>query len=177
MTSAVRVRLRPYARDDLADFSALLGDPEVMRYVGDGVPLAPDAARALFDKAFVLYATDPSFHIWAVDEDGAYAGHAELKRRTGRSEYELIYFLQRARWGRGLGGQVVDALLAVARAERLPFVIATVDAENAASLRLLEQRGFRLDAGLSASFGCPALSRALSRRCYSRRRAVRITQE
>lgn len=157
MTDAARVRLRPYARADLAGFGALLGDPEVMRYVSDGVPLAPEAARALFDKAFVLYATDPSFHIWAVDEDGAYAGHAELKRRPGRAEYELIYFLARDRWGRGLGGRVVDAILAVARAERLPFVIATVDAENAASLRLLEKRGFRADAGLSAEFGCPAL--------------------
>jgi RimJ/RimL family protein N-acetyltransferase len=157
MTAAAGVRLRPYERDDLAAFAALLGDPEVMRYADGGAPLAPGAASELFDKAFVLYATDPSFHIWAVDEDGAYAGHAELKRRAGRGEYELIYFLQRARWGRGLGGRVVDAILAVARAERLPFVIATVDAANAASLRLLERRGFRHDPALSATFACPAL--------------------
>ena len=157
MTDAARVRLRPYTRDDLAAFSALLGDPEVMRYVGDCVPLAPEAARAVFDKAFVLYATDPSFRIWAVDEEGAYAGHAELKRRPGRAEYELIYFCRASAGGAAWAGASSTRSSRSTRAERLPFVIATVDAENAASLRLLERRGFRSDAGLSAEFGCPAL--------------------
>lgn len=96
--------LRPYVRSDADDFGALFSDAEVMRYVGDGAALEASAASALFERAFVKYDTDPSFHIWAIQEGAAYAGHAELKRRTGRSEYELIYILQRSRWGRSLGG-------------------------------------------------------------------------
>jgi RimJ/RimL family protein N-acetyltransferase len=150
------VRLRHYARDDLPAFVALFGDPDVMRYVGDGVPLDEAGAQRLFGRVFELYATDPQFHVWAIEDGGGYAGHAELKRRTGRSEYELIYFLARDRWGRGLGGEVVEALLAFARERRLPFVIATVDDANAASRRILERRGFVPDAALSESLAAPA---------------------
>ena len=148
--------LRRYTRDDLPAFVELFGDPGVMRYVGDGAWLDEARARRLFERVFELYATDPEFHLWAIDDGGGYAGHAELKRRTGRSEYELIYFLARDRWGRGLGGKVVDALLAFARERRLPFVIATVDDANTASRRILERRGFVPDAGLSEELAAPA---------------------
>jgi RimJ/RimL family protein N-acetyltransferase len=150
------MRLRRYVRKDFPAFESLFGDPDVMRYVGDGVPLDETGARRLFERIFELYATDPEFHVWAIDERGSYAGHAELKRRTGRSEYELIYFLARDRWGRGLGGEVVDALLAFARERRLPSVIATVDDANAASRRILERRGFVPDAALGEALAAPA---------------------
>jgi RimJ/RimL family protein N-acetyltransferase len=156
------MRLRRYMRDDdLAPFAALFGDAAVMRYVGDGVPLNEAGAQRLFERVFELYATDPAFHVWAIDDAGGYAGHAELKRRTGRSEYELIYFLARDRWGRGLGGEVVDALLAFAQEQRLPFVIATVDDANVASRRILERRGFVRDPALSESLAGPAYRRDL----------------
>ncbi|MDB5071932.1 MAG: N-acetyltransferase [Candidatus Eremiobacteraeota bacterium] len=150
------MRLRRYEHDDFPAFAKLFGDADVMRYVGDGVPLDDAGAQRLFERVFELYATDPEFHVWAIEEAGGYAGHAELKRRTGRSEYELIYFLARDRWGRGLGGEVVDALLAFAHEQRLPFVIATVDDANAASRRILERRGFLADAALSEGFAAPA---------------------
>jgi RimJ/RimL family protein N-acetyltransferase len=150
------MRLRRYARDDFPAFAKLFGDAEVMRYVGDGAALDDAGARRLFERVFELYATDPAFYVWAIDDGGGYAGHAELKRRAGRSEYELIYFLARDRWGRGLGGEVVDALLAFAREQRLPFVIATVDDANGASRRILERRGFLPDAALAESLDGPA---------------------
>lgn len=128
-----------------------------MRYAGQGAALDPAAADALFDKVLRLPESDPAFYVWAVVRAGEYAGHAELKRRAGRSEYELVYFLQQARWGRGLGGRVVDLLLTQARRLALPFVIATVDRRNAASLRILSRRGFLVDL---------PLSRELNADCY-----------
>jgi RimJ/RimL family protein N-acetyltransferase len=153
----IDVALRLYVRGDRAAFRALLGDEDVMRYSGDGIALDPEAADALFDKVLRMPETDPAFLVWAVVELGEYAGHAELKRRAGRSEYELVYFLQRARWGRGLGGRVVDLLLEEARRRGLPFVIATVERRNAASLRILKKRGFVSD---------PVLSRELASDAY-----------
>jgi RimJ/RimL family protein N-acetyltransferase len=150
------MRLRRYERDDFPAFAELFGDPDVMRYVGDGIPLDAAAAQRLFERIFELYATDAAFHVWAIEESGGYVGHAELKRRTGRTEYELIYFLARELWGRGLGGAVVDALLACARERCLPFVIATVDDANVASRRILERRGFVPDRMLTAALDGPA---------------------
>jgi len=127
-----------------------------MRYVGNGKPMEPSAAFGMLDKIFNTYSTDPSFFIWAVQENGEYAGHAELKRRPGRSEYELIYFLQRSRWGRSLGGSVVDLLIREARARSIPFVVATVAPENAASIAILRRRGFEEDPNLSTELGSTA---------------------
>lgn len=150
------LRLREYRPSDLQEFTRLFGDPQTMRYVGDGVALDLEAASELFEKAFDAYRNDPEFFIWAICENGEYAGHAELKRRKGRSEYELIYVLQRSRWGRSLGGEVVDRLLDEARKRGLSFVVATVDDENAASLAILRRRGFVPDPQLAAELECPA---------------------
>lgn len=148
--------LRPYVRSDQRALAALFMDAEVMRYVGDGRPLEASAAAGMMKKILSLYESDPSFFIWAVQEGEEYAGHAELKRRKGRTEYELIYILQRSRWGRSLGGCVVDRLLDEAQKRLIPFVIATVEPDNAASLAILRRRGFLPSAELSAELGCPA---------------------
>lgn len=81
--------LRRYRPEDETGASALFCDPEVMRYVGDGRALTASEASDLFQRIFAKYATDPAFHIWAVDVDDRFAGHAELKRRDGRTEYAV----------------------------------------------------------------------------------------
>ena len=75
---------------------------------------------------------------------------------------EINYFLQRKRWGKSLGGQVVDLLLREARERALPFVIATVDERNVASLAILRRRGFVRDEALSASIGMNTLRLTLA---------------
>lgn len=148
--------LRPYRREDKPALVKLFGDPLVMQYSSNGAPLKARDAERLFAKIFEIYKSDPQFHIWAIEESGAYVGHAELKRRQGRSEYELVYFLSPDVWGRGVGSGVVDGLLEEARTLRLPFVIATVDDRNERSLAILRRRGFAADNGLSQELGAPA---------------------
>lgn len=118
-------------------------------------------ASALLEKVLRIYETDPTFFVWAVNEDGEYAGHAELKRRKGRTEYELVYVLQKKRWGRGLGSCVVDLLLEQARKRDISFVIATVNPQNVASLAILKKRGFFADDGLTRELGCAAYRNVL----------------
>lgn len=151
-----QVSLRPYTRADREPLRALFSDAHVMKYVGDGKPMERDAAAAGLDKILSIYETDPAFFIWTVREGDDYAGHAELKCRKGRSEYELIYVLEKERWGHGLGGSVVDLLLSEARKRGIPFVIATVDPKNTASIAILRRRGFADDAELSAQLDCAA---------------------
>ncbi|MEA2664005.1 MAG: hypothetical protein QOI11_949 [Candidatus Eremiobacteraeota bacterium] len=148
------MRLRPYRPADVADFVALLGDPEVMRYVGEGVPLSEADATALFARVFEIMANDPTFHIWAVEIGGAYAGHAELKRRRGKEDYELIYYLARPYWGCGHGKRLAAEIVAFGLETcGLSHVIATVAEANAASRRIVESLGFREDARISRDYG------------------------
>ena len=150
------VSLRQYVRADRQALADLFGDAEVVRYVGDGKPLGPADAQALMSRIFDIYETDPSFFVWAVQEGDEYAGHAELKRRKGSSEYELIYLVQRSRWGRSLGGRIADLLIEEARRRSLPFVIATVHPDNLASIAILTRRGFERDVKLSNQLGAHA---------------------
>jgi [ribosomal protein S5]-alanine N-acetyltransferase len=155
----MRITLRPYRMGDREAVGDLCADPETMRFVGDGQPQLFDGKPHLIDRIFEKYRTDPGFHVWAIDEGGAYAGHAELKRREGRNEYELIYILERKRWGRGLGGIVADLILDQARLRDIPSVIATVYEANASSLAILRRRGFVPDARLSKELDTYALRR------------------
>lgn len=155
------VVLRPYRESDRRVAGDLLADPQTMRFVGDGRPQVFNDTPHLVDRIFEKYRTDPTFHVWAVEENGEYAGHAELKRRAGRNEYELIYILERARWGRGLGGVVADLILEQARAIGVPFVIATVYEANAPSIAILRRHGFVPDERLSKELDTYALKLTL----------------
>jgi ribosomal-protein-alanine N-acetyltransferase len=157
-----RVTLRRYREEDRSAVGDLCADPETMRYVGDGQPMLFENKPHLIDRIFEKYKSDSTFHVWAVEENGEYAGHAELKRRTGRGEYELIYILERARWGRGLGGIVTDLILEKVRAIGVPFVIATVYEANAPSIAILRRRGFVPDEGLSKELDTYALKLVLT---------------
>ena len=152
--------LRPYCVADRKAIGDLFADPGTMRFVGDGRPQV--GGTDMIDRIFRMYRIDPTFYILAVEENGEYAGHAELKRREGRSEYELIYVIERARWGRGLGSVVADLILQEARALGLPFVVATIYEANAASLAILRRRGFLWDEDLSRELDTYALKLALS---------------
>jgi RimJ/RimL family protein N-acetyltransferase len=124
-----------------------------MRYVGDGTPLDAETATALFARGFEVVANDPTFHIWAVEIGGAYAGHAELKRRRGKDEHELIYYLAKPYWGRGYAKRVAAEIVAFGfQTCGLPHIIATVDEANAASRRIVESLGFREDARISRDY-------------------------
>jgi RimJ/RimL family protein N-acetyltransferase len=149
--------LRQYERSDGPDFAALLVDARVMRYIGDGKPFdGQRASRAIEDEVFAKCEGDPSLYIRTVRVGEQYAGHAELFRRSARSEYEMLYLLLPQFWGRGIGSCVVDLLLNEARTRNLPSVIATVHPENAASIAILARRGFTSDAQLTADLGLTA---------------------
>jgi RimJ/RimL family protein N-acetyltransferase len=163
-------RLRPYRREDRVDFVALLGDPNVMRYVGDGVPLDTAQAAQLFGRMFEVVASDPTFHVWAIEIDGAYAGHAELKRRRGKPDHELIYYLAKPYWGRGYGKRVAAEIVAFGLETcGMPHVIATVDEANVASRHILESLGFREDARIRRDYSPAGVGYVLTGAAFSER--------
>lgn len=137
-----RLLLEPYRPDDAKDFIALLTDPEVGRFMGDG-PLTADEAGALFGRVFTKVYADDLFDVWAVRRDGHYVGHAELKRTDQVDGHEIIYALAKPAWGAGLGTELARALVRHGfDTLGLPRVYATVAEANHASLALLGRLGF-----------------------------------
>jgi RimJ/RimL family protein N-acetyltransferase len=139
-----RLVLRPYEAGDLDDSIALTTDPDVMRFVGDGV-MTRDRAAELFGKIFGIYERN-EWEIWAAvsREDGLFVGHVEIKPRHGAGDHEIVYVLAPRAWGRGYATEIAAAVV------RYGFdvlgydrVSATVDPGNAPSIRILEKVGMR----------------------------------
>ncbi|SIN40681.1 GNAT family N-acetyltransferase [Micromonospora cremea] len=137
-----RLLLEPYQPADAEDFVALLADPEVGRFMGDG-PLTVADATDLFERVFSRVYADDLFDVWAVRRDGRYVGHAEIKRTDDVEGHELVYALAQPAWGGGLGTELATALVRYGF-DRLDLtrVYATVADANHASLGLLAKLGF-----------------------------------
>ncbi|MDO0924513.1 GNAT family N-acetyltransferase [Streptomyces sp. TG1A-8] len=138
-----RLDFLPYRAEHEDCFVTLLGDEEVCRWMGqERVPEADirELFRAILDDVY----PQRRFDVWGLWLEGAYVGHAEVKRTGNVDGHELVTALAPAHWGHGLGGEVVRGLLRHA-ADNLGLAQAygMVGADNAASLAMCRRLGFR----------------------------------
>lgn len=128
--------------DALAMLS-VYGDPDAMRWVGDGKPLDLAQCRHWVEVTQHNYATRGYGMFALVErESGSVAGFCGLVHPGGQAEAEIKYALSRSFWGRGLASEAATAMLAVASSVfGLDRVIATTAPENAASHKVLLKAG------------------------------------
>ncbi|HEU4724264.1 MAG TPA: GNAT family N-acetyltransferase [Candidatus Eisenbacteria bacterium] len=142
-----RLRLREFRATDIDDYAACLGDAEVMKYIGDGLPLSrEDAWRSM--AVMAGHWSLRGYGHWAVEEKAT-------RRLVGRVGYyfpegwpseEIGWLLARGVWGRGYAFEAAGAALARGRALLgLERVISVIQPENAASIRLAKRLGATLD--------------------------------
>ena len=138
-----RTILRRLTPDDASALLRSVGDPVVMRYWYPGPD--PDAAGAAQRIAEIDdHWRAHGFGDWGVvcKSDAELIGFAGLHHIADMDEVNIGYVLQRDRWRRGLGYEIVAALLAHGfRHLLLPEVVAVVDPRNTASVRLARKCG------------------------------------
>lgn len=149
-----RLALRPVARSDVAELSALLANPGVFRFLLDGAPAPPALVRELVAASEAIFRDTGVGLFLATDrEGGGVAGLAGF-RRAEIGGIELVCALWPRCWKRGLAGEACRACLAFAFDEaRLDEVLAGADAPNAASLRLIARLGFEPLGETPGAFG------------------------
>lgn len=139
-----RLILRPRTMADLAACLAMDRDPEVIRYV-DGLWSNPIEHRR-FVKGRIAAAYPDGLGYWTVvaKTDGSFLGWVLLIPVDGVGpEIEIGWRFVRASWGRGYATEAAASVLAHARDTlRLP-VVADIDPDNAASMRVAEKIGMR----------------------------------
>jgi RimJ/RimL family protein N-acetyltransferase len=140
-----RLRLRQFKSADFDEYAALCADAEVMRYVGDRVPLSrEDAWRQL--AMLAGHWTLRGYGMWVVEElsSGAFVGRVGLHYPEGWPDREIGWALARAFWGRGYALEAATAALRVAF-EVLEWsrVVSLIAAQNSRSIRLAERLGER----------------------------------
>ena len=141
-----RLTLRMLRESDLDAYAEMCADPEVMRYIGDGQPLARQMAwRNL--AMMVGHWTLRGYGLWAVEErsSGMFAGRIGFWNPEGWPGFELGWMLRRACWNRGYATEAAQAALRQAFTEMKQLhVISLIHPDNAASMRVAQRLGERL---------------------------------
>ncbi len=140
-----RLRLRAFTAADLDAYAAMCADAEVMRFVGDGVPIDRDAAwrqMALFLGHWPLR----GFGMWAIEEraSGRLVGRAGYYQPEGWPGAELGWLLGRASWGQGLATEACRAALAQRAAFGIERLISLIRPANVRSAAVAERLGATL---------------------------------
>lgn len=142
-----RLLLRSFHEGDLDAYASMHADPEVMRYLGDGVPLSrEDAWRSM--AVMAGHWTLRGFGMWAVEEKstGALIGRVGLYEPEGWPGQEVGWTLAREHWGRGYAFEAAEASLDHAfHTLQWPRAISLIDPDNQRSIRLAERLGERFE--------------------------------
>ena len=129
--------------DDVDLLESLDSDPEVMRYISDGVPTPRERISTLLIPLMMGHASRPGLGFFVTFEDGVPVGWAHLRKDSLEPAWaEVGYRLFRHAWGRGLATRI--ALDMSARAfDELGFdvVSARTMPTNLASRRVMEKAG------------------------------------
>jgi ribosomal-protein-alanine N-acetyltransferase len=141
-----RVELRDFEPGDLDATLAVVGDPEVTRWLSfDTRGRAEQAERLAQDIARAASAPRPDYYLAIVGPDGPLIGFARLGLGGHRSG-EVGYALCRDQWGHGYATEAAGVLVDFGfRRLGLHRITAATGPDNAASHAVLTRLGFRAE--------------------------------
>jgi RimJ/RimL family protein N-acetyltransferase len=133
----------PVTETDLPRLCELVNDPSIGRFLDHVLPVTLERT-----KAFFAFAQEHGFLLWniRVAGDGTIGCAGLLPEDRGtkclRTATFYLYLLP-AYWGRGIGTETVEFLIAEARTRRLHRLECIVAAGNDRAIRLYENHGFQ----------------------------------
>jgi len=156
-----RLRLRMFAPEDLDDLCVIASDPEVMRFIGRGLPFTRE--ETLLNLTSIINAfRRRGFGRWALvrKETGALTGYCGFSFGSEEVGVELAYMLSRGEWGQGLATEAARACLRYGF-ERLGLssIAALTRPENFRSRGVMERLGMTyVRAGHHFGYSCVCYS-------------------
>lgn len=135
---------------------AIYGNPDVVRYVGEGMPLDRSDCERWVEVTLHNY-SQRGYGMFALieRESEANIGFCGLVHPSGLAEPEIKYALHPHQWGKGFATEAVMGLLAFAEGIGIKKVIATVHPGNESSKRVLIKAGMMQCPDLPQSSGDP----------------------
>lgn len=142
-----RLRLRPFALDDLDALHAQWTEPGVRRYLWDDEIIPRETAEAVIRSSLDSFAAH-GYGFWVLqlkEADGiiGFCGFRASEEATDEpGTIELLYGLSERWWGRAMAVEAAQAVVQYGF-ERCGFkrILAITDAPNAASVRVMEKLG------------------------------------
>jgi RimJ/RimL family protein N-acetyltransferase len=140
-----RLILRMFRESDIDAYAAMCGDPDVMRFLGDGYPLS--RADAWRNMAVILgHWQLRGFGLWAVEErtTGILVGRVGCWCPEGWPGMEIGWALRREYWGRGYATEAAHSVMADAFFRmRLNRLISLIQPGNGPSIAVALRLGMR----------------------------------
>jgi len=142
-----RLQLRKFSPGDLDDLFLLNSDPDVMRYIGSGIPASREQTQASLNSIMGAW-EQHGFGLWAAvyKEEKKLIGFCGLKYLDCTTEVEVGYRLAKNYWGMGLATEGARASLEYGfNALDLDRIVAVVQPGNIASQKVLEKIGLKYE--------------------------------
>lgn len=140
-----RLRLRPCNRQDVDALHSLWTNAEVRRYLWDNEEIDRATAATVVESAIESWHRHGAGLSVVLLQD-AIIGFCGLRQFGEQEEWELLYGLLPAYWGRGYAVESARAVLSHAfRTLPCDRVASRTDPPNAASMRVMEKLGLRFD--------------------------------
>lgn len=143
--STDRLLFRRLREGDVESLLAVLGDPEAMRFSLSGAIPKSEIPNWLRRRLLRCAEDRPSQYAVLDRRSGeflGFCGFLPFKDPDQEAEYEIGYRFRPSCWNRGIGTEAARSTLAYGFAEsHLPAVVAVVERENVASVRVLEKVG------------------------------------
>ncbi|HYP01337.1 MAG TPA: GNAT family N-acetyltransferase [Pyrinomonadaceae bacterium] len=140
-----RLRLRMFAPEDAGELSLITSDPDVMEYIGEGLPLSPDATTVNLASIIGTFKRR-GFGRWALvhKELNKLIGYCGLSYNNVQVGVEVAYLLARPYWGQGLATEAARACLRYGfEVLRLDTIGGVTRPGNDKSRRVLERLGMK----------------------------------
>ncbi len=138
--------LRDFRADDLEPYMGMVGDREVMRFIGTGVTL--DRMNSFHSMASILgHWALRGYGLWAVEEQatGKLVGRIGFYNPEGWPGLEIGWMLGRDHWGKGYATEGAQACLEWGFGEQgMRDIISCIQPKNAGSIAVAERLGQRL---------------------------------
>lgn len=139
------LRFEKYLLEDFDAFHELVKGDDVMKYI-TGKGLTEEQARRKFDSILAIN-QDPDLGYFKVIEADTQRLLGDCKLVNYKKDptvFEIGYLLRKEHWGKGLGTQICESMLALATTLNPDKdVIGIIDPDNTASRRLLSKFGFK----------------------------------
>jgi ribosomal-protein-alanine N-acetyltransferase len=143
-----RLRLRELTVDDGEFILRLLNEPSFVQNIGDRGVRTIDDARAYITNGPIASYKNHGFGLLLVElkESGTAIGICGLLKRDVLSDPDLGYALLPDFWSNGYAHESAAAVIdGAGDVLHLQRVLAVVNPENVASIRLLEKMGFQFE--------------------------------
>jgi RimJ/RimL family protein N-acetyltransferase len=140
-----RLHLRMFRPDDLDNLATLLADADVIRYVGNGLPIPRQESEDAL-HSIIRHWDNHGFGRWAIIDKEAqkFIGFGGLRSLMGTPE--VVYHFARAYWGQGLATETARASLRFGFDEhQFNHIVAVAKPENAASIHVMEKVGMKYE--------------------------------